>query len=148
MEELHQIQLQFVGTVKNYKTLTVQFTLFVDDNVATLSNNERKPHQRPTNIPSIPAQIQQSSLPPVPSQQYQQQSLINKNRISADVNNYNGNGINNAALKPIGENRQHQRLRNNINNNNNNKNDLDKFKTADGKFKIKNKFNPFKLSSL
>ena len=52
------------------------------------------------------------------------------------MNNYNGNGINNAALDPIDENRQQQRLRNNINNNNNNnnKNDLDKFKTADGKF--------------
>ena len=101
-----------------------------------MSNNVPKRHQRPTNIPSIPAQIQQSSLPPVPPQQYQQQSLINQNRISADVNNYNGNGINNAALDPIDENRQQQRLRNNINNNNNNnnKNDLDKFKTADGKF--------------
>jgi hypothetical protein len=97
--------------------------LFLEDNGATLSNNNvPKRHQsRPTNIPSLPSQYQQSSLPAATPQP----SSINNNRVSADLNSYNSNNNNNnkdAALEPIDENRPQQRNR---------KND-DKFRAAEG----------------
>jgi hypothetical protein len=65
--------------------------------------------------------------------------MNNNNRISADVNSYNGNNINNPALEPIDENRQQQRLRNNIINNNK-QSEAEKFKSAEGisNLKLKN----------